>query len=86
MIEWSFFYKVLDIPEAVTEPTYYQLLGIDPRMCTAELVAPLEERRKRLRHNIPGPQFVPLVLRFEKQQLEVAAAVLSDDGTRRQYK
>ena len=86
MIEWNLFYKMLGIPEDVTEPTYYDLLGVHPKMCNAEIVdSMLQKRRSRLRQNIPGPQFIPLVLKFEQKKLEKAAKVLSSPKLREKY-
>ena len=86
MIEWTFFYRMLGIPERVTEPTVYQLLGLtDPRTVTPDLVQhALNERKKLLRHNIPAPQFIPLVSLFE-QELDRAAAILLDPQKRKVY-
>ncbi len=86
MIEWTFFYKLLGIPERFTEPTHYHLLGLDPKNCSPDAVdIALEERRKRLRQNIPGPQFIPLVMKFEQDQLVTAAEVLRDPRRREAY-
>jgi len=86
MIEWNLFYKMLGIPEDVTEPTYYDLLGVHPKTCNAEIVdSMLQKRRSRLRQNIPGPQFIPLVLKFEQKKLEKAAKVLSNPKLREKY-
>ena len=86
MIEWNIFYRMLDIPEDITEPTYYHLLGLHPKTCSAELVERmLHKQRNRLRQNIPGPQFIPLVIKFEKEKLERAAEVLRDPQIRGKY-
>jgi len=86
MIEWNLFYKMLDIPEDVTEPTYYDLLGVDPGACNADIVdSMLHQRRSLLRQNIPGPQFIPLVRKFEQKKLEKAAAVLRNPELRQKY-
>ena len=86
MIEWNIFYKILGIPEDITEPTYYDLLGLHPKTCSIELVERmLRKRRNRLRQNITGPQFIPLVLKFEKEKLEHAAKVLRDPQIREKY-
>jgi hypothetical protein len=86
MIEWNIFYKMLGIPEDITEPTYYDLLGLHPKTCSAELVdRMLHKQKSRLRQNIPGPQFIPLVLKFEKEKLERAAEVLRDPQIREKY-
>ena len=86
MIEWNLFYKMLGIPEEVAEPTYYDLLGLHPETCCAELVdRMLLVQKNRLRQNIPGPQFIPLILSFEQKKLERAAAVLRDPRTREKY-
>ncbi len=86
MIEWNIFYKILGIPEDITEPTYYDLLGLHPKTCSVELVdRMLHKKRNRLRQNIPGPQFIPFVLKFEKEKLERAAKVLRDPQIRKKY-
>jgi hypothetical protein len=86
MIEWSLFYKILGIPEDVTRPTHYDLLGLSPNVCSSELVEDmLNKQKSRLRQNIPGPQFIPFVLIFEQRELERAAAVLGDDAVREKY-
>ncbi|MHC4627750.1 MAG: hypothetical protein ACYTDV_12265, partial [Planctomycetota bacterium] len=86
MIEWNLFYRMLDIPEDVTEPTFYDLLGLRPETCRAEVVdRMLEVQKSRLRQNIPGPQFIPLVSSFEHKKLERAAAILRNHKTRQQY-
>ncbi len=87
MIEWNLFYKMLGIPEEVTEPTLYDLLGLNPETCSAELVDHmLHIQKNRLRQNIPGPQFIPLILSFERRKLERAAAVLREPRTRQKYR
>jgi len=86
MFEWTIFYRLLNLPDDVATPTYYHLLGLKPHSCTAEAVQKaLQERKKRLRQNIPGPQFIPLVLRFETEQLDPAAEVLADPQKRAEY-
>jgi len=86
MFEWTIFYRLLNLPDDVASPTYYHLLGLKPHSCTAEAVQnALQERKKRLRQNIPGPQFIPLVLRFETEQLDPAAEVLVDPQKRAEY-
>lgn len=86
MIEWSLFYRMLGIPEEVAEPTYYDLLGLHPKVCTHELVdRMLATQRSRLRQNIPSSQFIPLILKFEQKKLERAASVLRDPEQRRRY-
>ena len=70
--------RLLGLPEDAADPTAYQLLGLDPRRFAPEQVQPaLEERKRRLRQNIPGPQFIPIVSRFE-QELDRVAALLLD--------
>ncbi len=50
MIEWNLFYKMLDIPEKLTEPTFYDLLGLQAETCGAERVdRMLHRQKKRLR-------------------------------------
>ena len=77
--------RLLGLPEDAADPTAYQLLGLDPRRFAPEQVQPaLEERKRRLRQNIPGPQFIPIVSRFE-QELDRVAALLLDPARRRVY-
>lgn len=77
--------RLLGLPDEVAEPTAYQLLGLDPRRFAPGQVGPaLEERKRRLRHNIPGPQFIPIISRFE-QELDRVAALLLDPAQRRAY-
>ena len=86
MFEWTIFYRLLNLPDDVATPTYYHLLGLKPDSCSAETVQKaLQERKKRLRQNIPGPHFIPLVLRFETEQLEPAAEILADPQKRAEY-
>jgi hypothetical protein len=86
MFEWTIFYRLLNLPDDLVAPTHYHLLGLKPHSCNAEAVhKALQERKKRLRQNIPGPQFIPLVLRFETEQLEPAADVLADPQKRAEY-
>lgn len=78
-------YKLLGIPDTGTEPTAYRLLGINPQDCTPKLVQTrLMVCTKRLRQNIPGPQFIPMVARWEVE-LDRAAEVLTDPGKRQSY-
>ncbi len=85
MIYGPAFYKLLGIPESVAEPTAYHLLKLDPRMITEALVdGALRQRKARLRQNIPGPQFIPIVSLIE-QELDKAAAVLRDPARREEY-
>ena len=50
MAHQDIFYRLLDIPDRKTEPTLYDLLGLDPRTFSPEQVPEqLEERKKRLR-------------------------------------
>ena len=85
MIYGLAFYKLLGIPESVTEPTAYHLLRLDPRTVTEAMVdGALKARKVRLRQNIPGPQFIPIVSRIERE-LERAAAILRDPARRGEY-
>ncbi len=86
MITWQTFYRLLGIPEAVTDPTYYQLLGVQADRCDCQAVrSALEHQLSLLRGNVPGPQFIPLIMIFEKDCLRVAADTLSDPDKRRRY-
>jgi len=85
MIYGPAFYKLLGIPETVAELTAYHLLGLDPRMITEDLIdQAITERKARLRQNIPGPQFIPIVSMIESE-LEAAADVIRDPSRRLQY-
>ncbi|MBL7133598.1 MAG: hypothetical protein ISS78_05825, partial [Phycisphaerae bacterium] len=85
MIYGPAFYKLLGISETVVEPTAYHLLGLDPRMVTEDLIdQALGERKARLRQNIPGPQFIPIVSMIESE-LDAAADILRDPHRRLQY-
>jgi hypothetical protein len=85
MIHGPVFYKLLGIPESIEEPTAYHLLGLDPRVVTDALIdSALTERKLKLRQEIPGPQFIPIVERIE-QELEEAAATLRDPRLRQAY-
>lgn len=86
MIEWTFFYRALGIPDDAIKPTYYELLDLDPESCTPELVDEhRNQQRIRLRQSIPSPEFIPMILRFEKHKLDHAAAVLRDPARKRKY-
>ena len=86
MNELSVFYRMLGIAKNVIEPSYYHLLGLERKGFRADDVAgALLDRKKELRQNVPGPEFIPLVLKFELEQLEPAAAVLGDEAKRRAY-
>ncbi|GEM_PF-6841754 len=86
MIEWTFFYRALGVPDDAIKPTYYQLLDLDPESCTPELVDEhRNQQRIRLRQSIPSPEFIPMILRFEKHKLDHAAAVLRDPARKRKY-
>lgn len=77
--------KLLGIPKKVVEPTPYHLLGLDPKACTPEQVKnALRERKKSLRQNIPGPQFIPVIHQLEKE-LDAAAELLIDPEKREAY-
>ncbi len=86
MTKLQIFYRILGIAKHIIEPSYYHLLGIDRKNCTGETVkAALLARKNELRQNIPGPEFVPHIVEFEKKQLEPAAAILADDIKRAAY-
>lgn len=80
-----FFYTLLRLPEDLTDPSYYDLLGLTPGPATRQQVkAALEATRRRLRGNIPHPQFIPMCVIVE-QELEKAAGVLSDAKQKAAY-
>ncbi len=86
MNHWDSFYRILGVAEHVIEPTYYHILGVHPKECEPEKIhAALLKKKQLLRQNVPGPQFIPLVIRFEKEQLEPAAETLRDPQKRRSY-
>lgn len=79
------FHRLLNIPEDVESPTYYQLLDINPLQLTPELVKDaLEQRKAQLRRQVPGPQFLPVIARFEKKLDEVAETLI-DPEKRKAY-
>ena len=85
MIRGPAFYKLLGIDESVTEPTAYHLLALDPRTIgEARVDRALKDRKARLRQNIPGPQFIPIVSLIERE-LEKAAEILRDPLRRKEY-
>jgi hypothetical protein len=85
MIYGPAFYKLLGIRESVSEPTAYNLLALDPRMVTERLVdEALAAQKQRVRHNIPGPQFIPIVAAIERE-LEAAAEILRHPQRRHEY-
>ncbi len=84
MVHQSAFCKILGISTKIAELTPYHMLGVDPRAFSREGVEDaLRERKQRLRQNIPGPQFIPIVALWEKE-LDAAAQVLLDDEKRRE--
>lgn len=86
MTDLRIFYRFLGIAEHIIEPSHYHLLGIDRKVCNSETVkAALLVRKNELRQNAPGPEFVPHIVQFEKEQLEPAAAVLGDETKRAEY-
>ncbi|AQT69501.1 hypothetical protein STSP2_02692 [Anaerohalosphaera lusitana] len=86
MSDLRVFYRILGIARHIVDPSYYHILGIDRKGCNADVVrSALKARKRELRENIPGPEFIPLVMKFEKEQLEVAAEVLADEHKRREY-
>jgi hypothetical protein len=71
-------YRLLGIPDTGAEPTAYRLLGISPQQATPELVeARLLACKKRLRQNIPGPQFIPMVSLWESELARAAETLLN---------
>jgi hypothetical protein len=81
----ALFHRLLNIPEDVESPTYYQLLDINPLQSSPEVVREAVEQRKALlRRQIPGPQFLPVIARFEKE-LDKAAETLIDPDKRQAY-
>jgi len=74
--------RLLGLPEDLTEPNPYELLALDRGEHVREAVQKaLEKRKVLLRIAVPGPQFVPLVERFD-QELDLAALELLDAGKR----
>jgi len=76
------FFRILGIPEGVSTPDPYQLLGLDADAFDPTFVAAaLQKQKQRLRQNLPNPQLIPLVAVVERD-LDAAAALLSDDAQR----
>jgi len=77
--------RMLGIPESAAEPGPYEVLGLDPgESDCAAITEALQNRKRQLRQNIPGPRFIPLLALFEKD-LDAAAAVLLDPAKRAAY-
>lgn len=86
MLQWAVFYKILEVPDSVEEPTAYQLLGIESgRPYTSQEVDhSLQKIKTRLRHRLPSPQFIPLLAAFEIE-LEKAAQLVATSSARKAY-
>src|SRR6056297_3140363 len=86
MTDFRKFYRIIGIAEHIIETSYYHLLGLDMNNCTPETVrTALIAKKKELRENITGREFVPMILKFEREKLEPAAEVLADDQKRARY-
>ena len=86
MTDFRVFYRIIGIADHIVRPSYYHLLGLQMQGCTAEKVRQaLVAKKNELRQNVPGQEFVPMVLKFEKEQLEPAARVLADEARRAEY-
>ena len=86
MLQWSFFYTILKIPDTVEDPTAYQLLSLDPGSIHSpkKIAQVLESQKRILRQHIPNPQFIPMLVTFETE-LDQAAVTLSDPAKREAY-
>ena len=75
------FYKLLSIPEDTASPTPFQLLGLPEVHSTPltreQIEQAVQERKKLLRQNIPGPHALPIMSLVE-QTIDRAAAKLLD--------
>ncbi len=79
------FFRILGIPEGVSTPSPYQLLGLDADAFDPAFVgAALQRQKQRLRQNLPNPQLIPLVAVVERD-LDAAAELLADDARREAY-
>ncbi|MHC4553220.1 MAG: hypothetical protein ACYSUT_10740 [Planctomycetota bacterium] len=86
MMDWNVFYRAIGIAEDIIEPSHYHILGLEARDCDRDKVEKaLADRKRELRQSIPSPEFVTLVIQFEKEVLEPAAEVLADDEKRSAY-
>lgn len=86
MMDWNVFYRAIGIAEDIIDPSHYHVLGLPARDCDREKVEKaLADRKRELRQSIPSPEFITLVLQFEKEVLEPAAAILADDEKRDDY-
>ena len=86
MRPWKTFYRLLGIPLHGRTPSHYQLLDLPPQHCTPQAVDDaLAARKKQLRQSIPSPEFLAPIARFEREHLELAAAVLRDPARRAAY-
>ena len=86
MLQWAVFYKILEVPDSVEEPTAYQLLGIEPGRPYAaqEVDHSLQQTKSRLRHRLPSPQFIPLLAAFEIE-LDKAAQLVATPSAQKSY-
>lgn len=85
-MDFKVFYKALGIAGHIVDPTYYHILGLDPKFCDEQAVTEAyRQKRMLLRQTIPGPEFIPMVVRFEKEQLEPAFEVLRNEKRRKAY-
>ncbi|HUV39517.1 MAG TPA: hypothetical protein VMY39_07870, partial [Planctomycetota bacterium] len=64
----------------MVDPNPGELLGVDPEHCTAaEVKQALRDRKVTLRLSLPGPQYVPVVPRYEKTLNRAAATLIAPD-------
>jgi hypothetical protein len=78
------FHELLGLPEEVSDPDYYQLLGIDHSLNDlAAIEARFKEQMTRVQH-IENPRHKEF-LEFLKGELKRARAILTDEGRRREY-
>ena len=86
MLQWAAFYKILDISDSVEDPTAYELFGLEPDTpySLKQVDQALQETKKKLRHHLPSPQFIPILAAFEVE-LNKAAKLLSNPSDRKSY-
>ena len=78
------FYKLLGIADSLSDPTPYDLLDVEPgKEDPQEISEALENRKRTLRQNLPGPQFMQ-VLEVYDRHLQTAAAILRDPAKRKE--
>jgi len=78
------FHELLGLPEEVSDPDHYQLLGVDRTVTDAAAIeARFKEQMTRVQH-IENPRHKEF-LEFLKGELKRARATLTDEARRREY-